>query len=144
MGQELGVISFLLDTGLFMGAILLVMKRWTLPIGTFTLIFALNAVAMGFLNDLGDYPLAQVVARAAAGIVADALYQRLRPSAERLYALRLFAFAVPAIIYGFYFLAAHLTAGITWTIHLWAGSIVLAGATGLLLSIVVAPAVVKS
>jgi hypothetical protein len=43
------------------------------------------------------------------------------------------------IVFALYFLAAQLTIGIIWTIHLWAGSIVIAGAIGFLLSLLVAP-----
>jgi hypothetical protein len=57
----------------------------------------------------------------------------------------LFAFAVPAILYLFYFLNLAIVeplrfqSGISWSVHFWAGSIVLAGITGFLLSYVVFP-----
>jgi len=69
-----------------------------------------------------------------AGLRVDALYTRLHPSAATPTAWRLFAFALPATVYLCYFLALMLTEGIAWSIHLWVGSIMLAGLAGWLLS----------
>jgi hypothetical protein len=137
--QEQGVISFLLDTVIYMGVILLLIRRWTLAPGAISLIFGINAVAMGFLFDGGPYPMMPVIARILAGIIIDFMYQRLRPSAQRLSALRVFAFVAPLIVGSLYFLSGYMTAGITWSIHLWAGSIVMVGVVGLLISYVSAP-----
>jgi hypothetical protein len=137
--EEQGVISFMLDTVIYLGMILLIMRRWTLAPGALSLIFGINAVAMGFLFDQGPYPLIPVIARIVAGIVIDVLYQRLRPSGQRLSALRMFAFVVPLLVGGLYFLSGYATAGIAWSIHLWAGSIVMTGIVGLLLSYVSVP-----
>ncbi len=71
-----------------------------------------------------------------AGLAADALAHWLTPSVRRL---RLFAFAVPTLVYVFYFLTLALTGGIGWTVHFWLGSTVLAGAVGLLLSYLLVP-----
>jgi hypothetical protein len=65
----------------------------------------------------------------------------MRPSAARPGAWRLFAAAVPVVVYALYFLAAQLTGGITWVVHLWVGGIVLAGVAGLLVSYLVLPPV---
>ncbi len=139
--QEQGVISFLLDTAIYMSVLLLLIRRWTLAPGALSLIFAINAVAMGFLLPGGEgvYPIVPVAARIVAGVAIDLLYQRLRPSVQRLTALRVFAFAVPLIIGSLYFLSGYMTAGIAWSIHLWAGSIVMTGVVGLLLSYVSTP-----
>jgi hypothetical protein len=52
--------------------------------------------------------------------------------------LRIFAFAVPAILYGLYFIAMIVNdGGIGWSVHLWAGSAVMAGIVGVLLSYLV-------
>jgi hypothetical protein len=74
-----------------------------------------------------------------AGLASDGLLHQLKPSAARVGALRLFAGGVPLIWYSVYFLALHLTEGIWWSVHLWAGAIVLAGLVGWLLSYLVVP-----
>jgi hypothetical protein len=137
--EGLGVASILLQTGVLMGTILLAVRFGTLPAGALTLMVTLNAVAMGFVNSHGAYPLALVVAAAAGGLSADLLRAQLHPSAGRPVAWRFFASLVPAIFYLYYFLALRLTEGISWSVHLWAGSIVLAGLTGWLLSYLLIP-----
>jgi hypothetical protein len=139
--EEQGVISFLLDTVIYLGMILLIMRRWTLAPGALSLFFAINAIAMGFLlpGAEGPYPIVPVVARIVAGVALDLLYQRLRLSARRMSALRVFAFVTPLIVLSLYFLGGYITAGLAWSIHLWAGSIVMTGLVGLLLSYVSAP-----
>jgi len=53
--------------------------------------------------------------------------------------LRLFAFSVPVIFYLCYFIPIILSIGITWKIHLWLGSCVMAGIVGLGLSYIMIP-----
>ncbi len=139
--EEQGVSSFLLDTVIYLGMILLLMRRWILMPGAISLFFAINAIAMGFLlpGAEGSYPIAPVIARIAAGSAIDLLYQRLRPSAQRLNALRAFAFVAPLIVGSLYFVAGQIIAGIAWSVHLWLGSIVMAGVVGLLISYVAVP-----
>lgn len=133
--KSLGVAGILLQAGLLIGFILLALRRWRLPPGALTLIFTLNATLMSVLSD--QYRLIPAVLLA--GLVADFLLWRLKPSAERPAAVHLFAFAVPTILYLFYFLTLMLTSGITWRIHLWLGSTVMAGIVGLVLSYVLVP-----
>jgi hypothetical protein len=142
--EEMGVVSFLLDTGLLMGLILLAVHRWRLPLGALTLVLTLNAIAMGFLLYREAYPLLLVVVRGIAGLVADLMLQQLKPSGQRLAALRLFAFAMPVVVSALYFVAVQLTVGIWWSIHFWAGVIVLTGVVGVLLSYLLAPPPIPS
>jgi hypothetical protein len=133
--QMLGITSIVLQSGLLMGFVLLAVRRWTLPFGAVTLVFTISTVLISFMRDQYRFiPMAIV-----AGLVADVLIMELKPSAARPGALRLFAFAVPAVLIGLYFLAVARSEGIGWAIELWTGSIVFAGVTGLLLSVMVAP-----
>jgi hypothetical protein len=118
-----------------MGVLLLIIRRWTLPVGTMTLIFT---VATGLIVVLDDhYHLVPAVV--VAGILADVLLVWLKPSSVRQYELRLFAFLVPTILYLCYFIDLMLTTGIVWSIHLWLGSCILAGVVGLVLSYLLVP-----
>ena len=82
----------------------------------------------------------RIVLALAAGLIADLLLRLLKPSAERPVALRIFACAVPTILYGLYFVAMIVDGGgIEWSVHLWAGSTVMAGIVGVLLSYLVVP-----
>src|SRR3989441_6147204 len=74
-----------------------------------------------------------------AGLAADALVRALSPSAARPAALRTVAFGVPAIYFALFFTGIALTRGIWWSMPLWTGTIVLAGAVGWLASWLVVP-----
>ena len=78
------------------------------------------------------------------GVPADILYQTLRPGVDRLAEFRIWSFTTPAALYTLYFGALLVTGGIWWSIHLWAGAIILAGVVGLLLSYLALPPVVRN
>jgi hypothetical protein len=133
--RSLGITGFLLQTGLMMSVVFCTMRRWTLPLGSLTLVFGLNATFMSFLQD--QYHL--IPAAALAGLAADLLIRWLKPSMERSESLRLFAFAVPLVYYALYYAVLIMTRGLGWSVHVWTGSIVLSGVVGLLLSYVLLP-----
>jgi PDZ domain len=138
--QADGIAGILLQTGLLMGVILATIRRWRLPPGSLTLIIGVNALWMTLMRDrmlsTGPYPLIAVAVLG--GLVGDLLARRLQPSADRPRSLRVFAFALPAVLYLFYFIALMVAGGgIWWTIHFWTGAVVLAGAVGVLMSLLV-------
>jgi hypothetical protein len=133
--MSLGITGFLLQTGLMMSVVLCTMRRWTLPLGSLTLVFGLNATFMSFMED--HYNL--IPAAALAGLAADLLIRWLKPSRERSGSLRLFAFAVPLVYYALYYVVLIMTRGLEWSVHAWTGSIALSGVVGLLLSYVLIP-----
>lgn len=133
--QALGITGFLLQTGILMGLVLSTIRRWSLPLGSLTLVFALNAALMSFMHDQYRF----IPAAAVAGLLADLLIQRLHPTMGRPEALRVFAGIVPMVYYLCYYLVLIATQGLGWSVHLWTGSIVLAGMVGLLLSYLVIP-----
>jgi hypothetical protein len=133
--MSLGISGFLLQTGLMMGLVLFTVRRWTLPLGSLTLVFGLNATLMSFMHD--QYRL--IPAAVLAGLVADLLIRWLKLSMARSGSVRLFAFAVPLVYYALYYVILILTRGLEWSVHVWTGSIVLSGIVGLLLSYVLIP-----
>ncbi len=139
LGEVLGVVSILLQSVIMMGVVLLAIRRWRLPVGALALMFALNGLLMDVLAESSPI-LTVVVLYAVLGLVADLLNLALKPTAERVGAVRLFAFAVPFFFYGVYFLASLAIGGeIAWSVHVWTGTIVLAGIGGLLLSYLLVP-----
>jgi hypothetical protein len=133
----LGIDDMLLQMILLTGVLGLTVRRWgwRLPRGSLTLVFTRNARVMGCMRDQpGLIPVA-VLAR----LAADGLLQRLKPSVSRVRALRLFAAGVPVLWSSVYFVALHLTHGIWWTVHVWAGVIGVAGLVGWLVSSLVVP-----
>lgn len=135
-----GLGSVVIPTTLLMTFVLLALRRWHLPPGSLTLLLVANAAAMYVLSMAysGEHwPL--LLAALAGGLLGDALLWRLRPAPERPTALRVFAFAVPAGLYLVLFLILLATNRLGWTIHLWLGAALLAGVTGLGLSLLAAP-----
>jgi WD40 repeat protein len=128
--QGLGAAGILIQSSLLMGVVLLALRAGPLPFGAFALVFTLNMALMSVIHD--QYRL--IPAALVTGLAADGLARWLRPGAARPGALRRFAFAVPAIYYALYFLTLQVTQGIGWSIHLWLGTVVLAGAAGVLLT----------
>jgi len=136
--RDLGVTSILLQTGIQMGIVLLAVRRWRLPLGAFALIFALNFASSAILADQSPV-LSVAILGALVGLAVDLLNRALDPTSGPVPRFRLFAFAVPFVNYVVYFIALLAINGIAWTVHLWVGSIVIAGATGLLLSYLLVP-----
>lgn len=131
---SLGVASVMLQAAVLTAVVLLLVRRFDLAPGALTVVVAVNGFAMTWVGE-SFYLLPGIVA---AGVVADALHYGLDPaSGGRRF--RLFAALVPATYYAAYFASIEATAGIAWVVHISAGSVVLAGYAGLLVSYVVAP-----
>jgi hypothetical protein len=74
-----------------------------------------------------------------AALGAEVVYAWLQPSVQRPGAWRLFATAVPLLLTTLHFAVLGLTVGVWWSVHLWAGTIVLTGLVGLLVSLLLVP-----
>ncbi len=136
--QGLGVASILLQTAILMGIVLTLTHRWRLPFGTFAIMLGITDGLEAVLAESAPV-LAVALLGIVLGLLIDVLYLAARPT-QTLIRLRLFAFAAPASAEAVYFAALAVIHGIAWSVHMWAGSIALAGAVGLLLSYVaVAP-----
>lgn len=129
--QDLGVISILWQSAMLAALSLLLLWRWRLPFGAFTLMLTVYALMMTILTDV----FVLIPAALVAGLIADTLVMRLRPAPDRANALHIVAFAIPALYSACYFVALQLIAGIGWSVHVWAGAIFLSGVVGLLLSL---------
>lgn len=135
---SLGIASILLQTALYMGCVLFVMRRWWLPLGAFTLLYIISSIVSSLMAK-DSQVLAVAIFASLTGLLIDLLYRGLKPVAERTGAIRLFAFLTPVVINGMYFLGLASIKGLAWSVHLWAGSIVMSGIVGLLLSYVLVP-----
>jgi hypothetical protein len=129
-GEALGIVSVLLQTVLLLGSLLLLNYRWRLPLGACTFLFALNAALLSVVSH--QYGL--ILVAGIGGAVADALLARVHDARRDAAALRWFAVGTPLAYYLSYFAVLGFTSGLTWPVHIWAGTIVLAMLTGLFLS----------
>lgn len=138
-----GITAILLNTAIMMGCVLLILRRWRLPFGTFAFMLGLNGALM-----LAFRPHAALIAVPTAllgGLAADIVYHFLQPSSDQPERVRLFAFLVPLMFYILYFIDLSIVgpityeSGIQWSAPFWAGAPVIAGFVGLLLSFVLLP-----
>lgn len=129
-GQAIGVASIIIQTGILMGVILTVLKRWQFPFLSFTFILGLNIILMSVLQDQFRFIPTFIIS----GLIIDILYKILKPKISNPVAIRIFATLMPMIIYSSYVITIFLTSGTWWSIHLWSGAIVISGIVGFLLS----------
>ena len=136
--EDLGIASILLQTALFMGCALFALRRWHLPLGAFILLYVINSTVSSLMAK-SSVVISVAILATLTGFLLDLLYKGFKPGTEDKAALRLFAFAVPVVSNSMYFLGLFAIKGIAWSVHLWVGSIVMAGVVGLLLSYVLVP-----
>ncbi|MAS37507.1 MAG: hypothetical protein CL610_26155 [Anaerolineaceae bacterium] len=132
--------AVLIPAVLISATLLLLVRRWSLPRGAVTFVLVVNALLMFYLRleyIREEWPV--LLAAVIAGIIGDGLVAWRQPSIQRVGALRLFAFAVPLTYFLSLFLILLLTSGVWWSIHMWLGTVVMAGVTGFGLSYLVAP-----
>jgi hypothetical protein len=133
------VARVLVTNALLLAPLLVALKRWRLPFGSATFLFAGVAALMGALSEfaLGGAVLAAVVG----GVVADVLIRWLGAGGERVLSVRVVAGLAPVALWTPYFLLLRAVHGIVWPLDLWIGTTLLAAITGILMSFVaVAPA----
>jgi hypothetical protein len=143
MSPSRGITNILLITALTMGVVLLLLRRWRLPFGTFSFMLGLNGALMVVFSP--NSLLVSVPTALLGGLAADIVYRFLQPSLDQPTSVRLFAFVVPVMFYALYFIDLQIVgpvifhSGILWSVPFWAGAPVIAGITGFLLSFVMIP-----
>ncbi len=128
--EDLGVSGLVLQGMAFAATFLLLLRRFRIRFGSFTLICLINGALVAPLKEHWDMLLVAAVT----GIVADAAYAWLKPGASQPSRLRAFAFLVPATFAATFFLVVFFAQGIWWPAHVWSGAILVTGLAGLLIS----------
>jgi hypothetical protein len=132
------LLGMYLFSAFIVGSSLVALRRGTLPVGSLTVLFGVNAVAMILMQ--GHAPLGIQVAFSlvafAAGAIGDVMLWRLRPTDARRLQVYAFAFLLPVVYFALYLGVVVATVGSRWTVHALTGMVVLSGVIGLLLSFV--------
>ena len=128
-----GFAAILITTVILIAPTLLLLRRWTLPPGSLTLLF--SAVVILDSSLLGFEMWATVMAGVVAGLVADLLAQVLQPSTSRATVLRVVGFAVPVVLWLTYFAVLATFYSVGWSAELWLGITVMSGLAGLGLAV---------
>jgi hypothetical protein len=133
VGENLGVVSILVQGALLVGLMLLLVRSFALPQGSLTVVCAGNALCLSLVSRHPEL----VWVLPATGLAADGLLWWVRPQAEGTTRLRAFATAVPAIFALLYWTAIALVGGGgSWSPQLWIGVVLAAALAGFLVSYV--------
>lgn len=130
VAEDLGVAGLVLQGMAFAATFLLLIRRFQIRFGSFTLICLINGALVAPLKGHWDMLLVAAVT----GIVADAASAWLKPSASNPARLRAFAFLVPATFAAAFFVVIAVAQQIWWPAHVWSGAILVTGLGGLLIS----------
>jgi hypothetical protein len=127
------VAGILLFTIVFMGAILLMRRRWEVPAGSLTIMATFLAVLWPMLSEYREAEL--IPALVLTGVAGDLLLARF--GATRI---RLFALLLPLIMWALFFLCVEfLQDGLGWEPTLWVGLLGTTAGVGYAMSLLVFP-----
>jgi len=110
-------------------------RRFDLPPGTLTATFLVPALASVIVVGTFRFVLPVIVG----GLVADGIVQYARPGPPRGRLFRLFGGLFSVAFVTTYFGLVAVTFRLTWVVHVWTGTIVMAGLAGLLLTYAIEP-----
>ena len=139
-----GIVPFIIQSNVLLGALLFMTRRWQLPFGAITLFLVLNSLLMTWYRVGESAEFIYVLSALAVGLLCDSLYQRY--GLEDSKRLRVFAVIMPFSYSLGVMLMTHIlgtsvwgSGGLWWLIHMWLGVPVLAGAFGYGLSLLMRP-----
>jgi hypothetical protein len=124
-----GVLEIMVSTAIMFGGVLVLLKRYRPPPGSFTLLFAIVGVLMSALDEF-VWPW-QMVQMVAAGVAADALVATVDPDPAVVTRYRLFGLLAPIAAWSIRFIAFGVfRPNLGWPPEIWGGAIVFAGLLG--------------
>lgn len=139
-GQDLvreGMASILVTNAILIAALLYLTRRWILPVGAATMMFAMNALLLGLISEYA-FPGA-VVGLIVGGVAADGVIAAVRPGPGRRVRTWLAGALAPAAAWSVYLAGVAATSGITWPPELWSGIVAWTALTGLALALLMHP-----
>lgn len=132
-----GIASMLITTVIVMGAVLLLIRDWPIPVGSLFALFAVYGLLMEFLEGY-EFPQ-EVITPLVGGVAAEVLYRVVRPDHEHLLRMRAFAFLVPVVLWSVHMVVISQTIEINWPVAVWSGIIVMSGLASVGLSLLAFP-----
>ena len=133
--RMIGVSGLLLFALFFVGVMQALARLFRLPFGALTVVIGVAAIATAIVWGAVVY----IPIVVATGLVADGFVRWRRPTVTDAFALRAFGVVIPMTFVGGYMVTVEVTERIAWTVHLWTGTIVLAGLLGLMFTYAIAP-----
>jgi hypothetical protein len=125
MNERSGIAAALLTTLFLFIPALILLKKWTPPVGSFAIMFGFVALLIQGITAFARP--AYIIAGVAGGLAADLLARKVTPGAAGQRRLRMFALAGPVLLWGLYVLAVTVTEGLGWQLEIWTGTLLWAG-----------------
>jgi hypothetical protein len=135
MEEELGMIGLILYAAMVAGLLVLLLRRFEVPIGTVTVILNINALLVSPVANHTELVLVALLG----GLAGDLFLYVLRPSPARPYAFHAFLFLVPAALTASYLVVLASTTGVWWEPTIWSGAVPVSGTVGWLVSFLALP-----
>ena len=135
MEEELGMIGLILYAAMVAGLLVILLRRFEVPIGTVTVILTINALLLSPVANHAELVLVALLG----GAAGDLLLYFLRPSPARPYAFHAFMFGAPAALTVSYFVVLAATTGVWWEATIWSGAVPVTGMVGWLVSFIALP-----
>ena len=135
MEEELGMIGLILYAAMVAGLLVMLLRRFELPIGSVTVILTINALLVSPVANHTELVLAALLG----GVAGDTLLYLLRPSPGRPNAFHTLMFTAPAALTAAYLLVLAATTGVWWAPTIWTGAIPVTGMVGWLVSFMALP-----
>jgi hypothetical protein len=132
VGLSLAEAANLLQAVLIAGVLLIAIRRWRVPFGTFTVVLTLFALAMAAQTDAYYNAIGGLVT----GLLADGALAIYRDRLRSGLAFYTFAFLLPTVFFTTYLVATIVAGGngTAWEPNMLLGSPLLAGVAGLLVA----------
>ncbi|HEX3621476.1 MAG TPA: hypothetical protein VHT97_04090 [Acidimicrobiales bacterium] len=118
---------------MLLGPTLLLLRRWRVPSGAFTILFGTVAVLSSALH--GFEMRQTVLAGFAGGITADLVASGLAGSVSTATLLRVVGAVVPAVLWLSYFGVLAVFSSVGWSVEFWAGITVMSSLAGFALAL---------
>jgi len=128
-----GFAAILLTTVILLGPTVLLLRRWRVPSGSFTLLFTTAAVLTSALE--GFHRQEVIFAFVVGGFAADLLVQVLAPAVSTSALARTVGGVVPLVLWLAYFGVLALFYSVGWSVEFWAGITVMSSLAGLGLAV---------
>jgi hypothetical protein len=131
--QAEALLGLLAHNLLFVAPVLLLLRRWRTPLGTFTVMA--GSVALLLATQTGFALVGLVGAAVVGGAATDVAVHLLRPSPQRPWAVRSVALIGPAVYWTAHYALLEVGYGVGTAPEVWLGSVAWAALTGFALAL---------
>ncbi|WP_199618259.1 hypothetical protein [Paenibacillus alkalitolerans] len=127
-GRVQGIADILITNAILIIPMLVLLKRWNPPFGSFTLLMTVPMIFMSVLDGFDDYSM--IAVGIVSGLTADLVWRVLRMTRNG-WKLHLFMGLLSALVWGLYFLVIEIISNVSWEPEFWGGAIFLAALSSL-------------